>query len=285
MTVSASIIDQQQLRWASGRSPDPKHTSYLLNRDANLFLGHLHPDTEQEFGLGDGSELEDTKRRPAKMRALSSSAALAVNFFDAWRDKDKAALAKALDLPATITELTFEFKTRDYPVRPRSPNLDLMLGLSDGRHVAVESKFSEPYRSEKGFSFLSAKYFRGDVALWRTAGLARVQRVADTFRPDAHAFRPEWMQLDVRQLVKHLLGLATDRLKPSTLIYLWFDTGKADADGLRGELKEFSRAIAGEPITFVAQTYQAVFGAMSQAVEPVPGWYSYMEKRYFGHPI
>lgn len=49
----------------------------------NLFLSGLNRDTETEFREGDGSEMRDVGTRPAKMRALLSSSALAGNFFDA----------------------------------------------------------------------------------------------------------------------------------------------------------------------------------------------------------
>ncbi|HKY22583.1 MAG TPA: hypothetical protein VJM31_15325 [Vicinamibacterales bacterium] len=224
--------------------------------------------------MSDGSELKDTPKRPAKMRALVSSSALAVNFFDAWRDTDKSVLSEALDLPSAISTLTFEYKTRSYPVRPRSPNLDLMMRLRNSRHVAVESKFSEPYCSSNGYGLLSAKYFPTTAKLWEHAGLPSVQRVAETLRP-------EWIHLDVPQLVKHLLGLAADPSKPAMLIYLWFDTAKPDALAHRREVERFSAAVAGSPVEFLAITYQEVFARLKPSVEPVPEWYSYMDGRYF----
>ena len=208
------------------------------------------------------------------MRALVSSSALAVNFFDAWRDVSKLALARALGFNSDIAELSFESKTADYPVKPRSPNLDLMLCLAGGTRIAIESKFSEPYRSGEGFGALSARYFPAREQLWTQALLPAAQRVADRLRP-------EWGHFDAPQVLKHLLGLASDPRKPSRLAYLWFDTGEPGAVAHREEIERFKVLIAGDPLTFVPATYQQVFGALSESDEPAVGWYSHMSRRYF----
>jgi hypothetical protein len=64
------------------------------------------------------------------MRALVSSSALAVNFFDPWRGETLADLGAALSLNAPVMSLYFEYKPSNYPVKPRSPNLDLRLTLA-----------------------------------------------------------------------------------------------------------------------------------------------------------
>jgi len=278
MVNSAKFIDERQDRWRGDRARDRKWHSYVPSWHENLFLGRLHPDTEAEFQKGDGSELRNAPTRPAKMRALASSSALAVNFFDAWRDVDKQVLARALGLGSAIAQLSFEFKTNDYPVRPRSPNLDLMLCLADGQGIAVESKFSEPYRSSEGFGALSARYFPRDERLWAEARLPAAQRVADQLRPD-------WLYLDVPQLLKHLLGLASDQRKPGTLVYLWFDTGKPDADAHHQEIERFKAEVANDPVIFRTATYQEVFRAIGESEEPVVGWHSYMDRRYFAEAV
>ncbi|MEW6688214.1 MAG: hypothetical protein AB1452_03875 [Pseudomonadota bacterium] len=268
------MIDEWQDQWAGKLARDSKWRAYAATLESNLFLGHLHQDTMAEFRKGDGSELRDAATRPAKMRALVSSSALAVNFFDPWRNADKRALSRALGLPSPIAQLSFEFKTNDFPVKPRSPNLDLILHLDDGRSVAVESKFSEPYRSRDGFAGLSVRYFPDNETLWSEARLPAAQRVADRLRP-------EWIHLDVPQLLKHLLGLANDPARPDSLIYLWFDTGQRDADAHRREIERFTREVANDFITFRPTTYQDTFRALTESEEPVEGWHGYMDQRYF----
>jgi hypothetical protein len=55
----------------------------------NLFQA-LNESTRKAFEQGSGSELQDTASRPAKIKALHSSSALAVNFFDRWVINDAA---------------------------------------------------------------------------------------------------------------------------------------------------------------------------------------------------
>lgn len=274
MADSASIINTRQDRWASNRARDPRWPQYLPRVDDNLFLRRLHASTVREFDEGDGTECSDKRDRPAKMRALVSSSALAVNFFDAWRDADKLVLGRALDLPGRITSLQFEFKTRNYPVKPRSPNLDLLLCLDDGRRIGVESKFSEPYRTRDGYGGMSARYFQPETLVWKAAGLEHAQQVADRFRP-------QWIHLDVPQLLKHLLGLASDPGRPSTLLYLWYDTGAADASVHRHEIDTFRELVAKDRVAVVAATYQEAFARIDHFDQPVPEWYDYMALRYF----
>lgn len=274
MTHSTLYIDDGQDLWAGERTRDSRWRSYLARVGDNLFLNGLLPETEADFRNGDGSELTDGRTRPAKMRALASSSALAVNFFDAWRKSDMGALARAIGFSSSIVDLRFEFKTRRYPVRPRSPNLDLMLVLSDGQRVAIEAKFAEPYRTSDGLGLLSSRYFPPAASLWTLADLPRAQQLADRLRP-------EWQYLDVPQLLKHLLGLANDPHKPEMLLYLWFDTGKSDAVTHRAELERFTKDVSGDAVTFGSATYQEIFRTLKESEEPAPGWYRYMAKRYF----
>src|ERR1035437_6267997 len=98
---------------------------------ANLVLEGLRAAAEPAFRAADGAR-EDTARRSANMRSLLSSSALAVNFFDAWREAGLADLGKALGLGASSVTLRFKCKLVRYPVGPRSPNFELLLSLDGG---------------------------------------------------------------------------------------------------------------------------------------------------------
>src|SRR6476619_2721205 len=82
---SLPYITAEQSRWARDSSITMQRDGYVSLLADNLFLRDLNPDTRAEFERADGGELNDEGRRPAKMLSLISSAALAVNFFDAWR--------------------------------------------------------------------------------------------------------------------------------------------------------------------------------------------------------
>src|SRR5690349_5768599 len=109
---SAAFLDKRQTTWNLGIPRDRVRPSYVAELQDNLFLRPINRETANEFEAGDGAELHDNGGRPAKMRALVSSSALAVNFFDAWRHANKSPLASALQLSSPITHLCFEFKTQ-----------------------------------------------------------------------------------------------------------------------------------------------------------------------------
>ena len=76
MTDSLRHIETAQAAWARGTPLDSGRPGYAATLGANLFLGGLRGATEVEFRAADGAEMEDTARRPAKMRSLVSSTVL-----------------------------------------------------------------------------------------------------------------------------------------------------------------------------------------------------------------
>jgi len=275
MTAVKQTLAEQEI-WARDHERDSRRKDYLKRIADNLFMGRLEPETESELQKGDGAELIDTHIRPAKMRALVSSSVLAVNFFDAWRSAPKHPLNDALGLRSEITEIRFEFRPVNYPVRPRSPNLDLLLHFANGGGIAIESKFTEPYRA-KTHPNLSDKYFPRSRCLWEEARLPAAQKIAGTLSK-------QWRHLDVAQLLKHMLGLASDPTAPKNLLYIWFDTASPDADTHREEIHQFERLVQGDCVKCQSLTYQEVFGKLSPSTEPKIGWYTYMRDRYFRGP-
>jgi hypothetical protein len=99
-------ITQDQLSWAKRKGIDVDARLRTLSIDANLFAP-LHPETEKDFALGQGDEL-GTPDDPGKLASLISSAALAVNVFDAWRDRSAEPLCRALGLDTRYRVDQFE---------------------------------------------------------------------------------------------------------------------------------------------------------------------------------
>jgi len=270
------ILRDEQERWAGGLARWPGRSDYVSSLKDNLFRKALLPETEKEIDDADGSELKPRGSQPPKIQSLLSSSALAVNVFDYWRDKDWAPLNVALGTRSPIRSLRFEQKCQSYPVPPRSPNLDVMLEHEDGSRVAIESKFTEPYRPKS--SSLSTRYFPAGRAFWADNGLKGAQNLADELRQ-------RWEFLDAAQLLKHCLGLACDRSHgPTTLLCLWFDAGTREADAHRAELATFARAVDGDRIQFRSMTYQELFTNMRRTAKSQHGEYiSYLARRYFSH--
>jgi hypothetical protein len=215
------------------------------------------------------------------MRALVSSSALAVNFFDSWRDVSKGLLTNALKLPELITSLRFEYKCdkEKYPVGPGSPNLDLLLTLVDGQRIGIESKFVEPYRNPGVDSALSLKYFPPGLGHWSNVGLLHAQSLVNEMRG-------RWDYLDAPQLLKHMLGLQSEQPEATVqLIYMWYDTGLDDAKAHRAEVERFSDSIAGDGVHFSAISYQDLFKSLrDSSPDSSPGWAAYLSERYFSVP-
>lgn len=276
MTASFSHIERAQAQWASQANKRLQRDGYVRELVDNLLLGDLNAETKDEFDDADGAELRDSGGRPAKMCALVSSSALAVNFFDAWRHIPKGSLTSALKLPEPITSLRFEHKCCNYPVGPKSPNLDLFLTLAGGQRIGIESKFVEPYRNPGKDYSLSQKYFPPGLGHWNNAGLLRAQGLANEIRG-------RWKYLDVPQLLKHMLGLRSEKPEATVqLIYVWYDTDFDDAKAHRAEIERFSDSISGDVVHFSAISYQDLFKSLrDSSPDSSPEWASYLSERYF----
>jgi hypothetical protein len=99
--MSATDVRRDQERWARAQGYAVDARGYLKTVELNL-REPLSARARAAFDAGDGGELSDSRSRPAKMRALHSSSALAVNVFDYWTAHDPAPLAKALQLKHPI---------------------------------------------------------------------------------------------------------------------------------------------------------------------------------------
>jgi hypothetical protein len=281
MTNSFSHVEATQAKWALDAGIPLQRPGYVAVLADNLVPNGLHQETLAEFAKADGAELRDSGSRPAKMRALVSSSALAANFFDNWRHVPKDPLVTALNLKQPITALRFEYKCKDYPVGPGSPNLDLLLTLADGERIGIESKFVEPYRSPGVDSAISLKYFPpgSQQGHWSGVGLENAQLLVNEMRG-------RWDYLDTPQILKHLLGLRSEKPKATTrLVYLWFETRLADAAAHRGEIARFGELIQNDDVVFFAMSYQELFDRLMQSnTQPTPEWGAYLRQRYFPVP-
>jgi hypothetical protein len=109
MTARTALIDRQ-LSWAAQAGYAPDSRAYLSALDYNLFQ-QLSTVAKSAFNRGSGSELLDTPTRPAKMKALHSSSALAVNVFDYWTTVDSSPLARAF---ADLVDAGLAFTAASY---------------------------------------------------------------------------------------------------------------------------------------------------------------------------
>lgn len=265
----------QQLHWAesSGREPDSR--GYLQIVEDNLWKP-LSTATRLAFENGSGSELEDGPTRPAKMKALHSSSALAVNVFDFWSERDATPLMHALGIEAELKSLSFETQ---YPtgLKGNPPNLDVVLELSSGSVIAIESKLSEWLTPKpKNKEAFKSKYFPLGNELWRQRGLPESQTLAVEIYKKIEAFK----FLNAPQLLKHALGLANQLSNQFSLYYLYYDWPGPESEAHWAEVARFAERVGAE-LRFRALTYQEVYGRLCTYDVVDPEYLSYLESRYF----
>ena len=272
---TVTILKRQQAAWAQSAGKAPDKRGYVSSVELNL-RAPLDPATRNEFRRGSGGELVDRNRRPAKMRAVHSSSALAVNFFDFWRSREKEPLARALRMPAPIAEVEFE-KQLSTGLVGTPPNLDVFLVLESGKSVAIESKFTEAYGHSPAKLPFKAKYFPRGRSLWSLAGLPRCQRLAESIANDPAGFR----LLNAPQLLKHALGIATQYRDTCSLVYLYFDHPGAEGQLHRKEVAAFAGALGSE-LGFRALSYQDAFAGLQPLHAPEESEYLLqLAERYF----
>ena len=294
MNAQQEIKDAQK-EWAESKCQTFYSSRYPYHLDhvgANL-RQCLSARALDGYANGDGLELRDTRRGPAKMKALRSSSVLAANFFDYWTDKeDKTSLLRVLDFRDGRAEsLDFEAKFHTEISKKgqgNPPNLDVAITLSSCHVIAIEGKFTEPFsRSTNGSksSFKDA-YFPHSRELWRDKDLLACQLFARELQDGLHRFE----YLDVAQLLKHALGLATQLGKGKfSLYYLYYDwSGESNEARKRSkthkdEIDVFSDRVRKE-LCFKALTYQEVYKQLRESDPPdeeYADYLCYLGERYF----
>ena len=273
-TVDA--IKRRQRDWAVGAGLWPDAKGYLPSVRDNLFQA-MTAGARDAFGEGKGQELRDGPHRPAKMRALHSSAALVVNVFDYWVCRDAGPLGRAMGMKAPIGGIALE---RRYPtgLGGTAPHLDIVITLATGAVFALESKFTEWLSPKTGAPFRDA-YFAGHAEHWAAVGLPECQRLAQELRDADKHGRELFRHLDAPQLLKHALGLGAN-LPRFSLGYIHYDAPGDEARAHRRELQEFQSRV-GPELGFTAVTYQLLFKRLKENARGHSEYLDYLGRRYF----
>ena len=273
MSVKSEILGRQSM-WAASVGLSPDGRGYLAAYESNLFQP-LNPQSKEAFDQGSGSELRDRPTGPAKMRALHSSSALAVNFFDAWVGADAGALMEVLGLEQESVSIRFEGQ---YPtgLPGNPPNLDVVLELQSGLTVGIESKFTEwlAPKSQSKAPF-KEKYFPSAAGVWERVGLPETQRLAEEIQSRSLVFR----HLDAPQLLKHALGLTTHCRSNFRLFYVYFDGTGAEGETHKQEISVFSERLRTE-LGFKAFAYQELIETLEGRSGVPKRYLEYLRARY-----
>jgi hypothetical protein len=225
-----------------------------------------------------GSELEPGANQPARLYSLGSSAALVVNVFDYWRERDATPLLRALGVAVSAgATLTLE-EPLPTGLAGDPPLADATLDLVDGTRVAIESKYGEwLVRRPRNKRVFKDKYFPpGATGVWAAAGLPKCQALA----ADLQSGHERLKYLHAAQLLKHALGLAKSGHERSVLVYLYYDWPVREAATHRAELESVGARLAGE-VDLRAQTYQSLFGSLRESPGIDAGYVAYLAQRYF----
>jgi hypothetical protein len=262
-----------QKAWAANQGYAVEGPGYLRSVSLNLF-GGLSLIAKAAFLAADGGELSDVEGRPAKMRSLISSSALALNVFQYWALCPEAPIGKALGHSGTVQGIEFERRLPTGTGR-KPANLDVVLTMDDGAIVGVESKFTEWMRPSNKQPTSIAPYVRNDRTLWDDAALTGAANLARAIRDGTETFK----HLDVAQLLKHVLGLSRAARRGWALRYVWFDASGEAGNTHRTELDQF-RALVGDELNFQAKSYQELAIEISHLPNVIPQYLVYLRDRY-----
>ncbi len=221
---------------------------YVENLNDNLFEPLL-VDVKNAFDNGNGGELKSIGNRPPKMKALHSSSAIGVNFFQYWLNKGETEkIAVALGLcKEKDRNMTLSFEEKFQIFSDSNPaNLDVFINdkEDDKYNYAIECKFSEAYSGNKKVG-LSEKY--NDLPEWKF--LINLEDYSKTKLLSCK-------YLDAGQLIKHTLGLKKAFGSNFTLVYLWYDVLGDEGAQHRHEIEEFTETIKKDSIRFISMSYQ-----------------------------
>lgn len=275
--VQREWAKSQALKLTGGTIRDGKcvgEKNYVKDVSKNLYEP-LTKQSRKEYEKGDGQELQDKGNRLAKMKALHSSSALVVNFFQYWRvQTDKSPLLNALGLTGKFVNMEFERQLRVCENKrkfPKLANLDVM--LSDGvKYVGIESKFAELYANGK--SSFSKAYF-AEESLWK--GLSALHKLAQELTSKSKRFK----YLDAAQLIKHILALRNSGAE-FELLYLWYDVDGEDGRKHCEEADEFANIAKNDGVQVRQITYQKAFSTLkSNCGNAHKEYCNYLEERYF----
>lgn len=284
MLSAKKDLQRRQRRWADAAGVCSDASGYVPHLEDNL---RVALSSAARSAFADGPELRPRRRRPPKLLALHSSAALVANVFDYFSERDPTPLAAAFGLDARIVRLRFEAAfPSGLPGQP--PTVDVALVLDSGAQLAVESKFSEwLVRRPRHKAVFKPKYFPVGRGVWAECGLPRCQALAEDLQARTERFK----HLHAAQLLKHALGLAVwaaseSRSNPAhsapsfALCYLYYDWPGRESGVHRAELERFAARVAGE-LRFSVLTYQALHRRLRDVPGVDPDYVAYLKARYF----
>ena len=190
--------------------------TYMTNKEWNAFLSAIPEAARKEYGEGDGDELKEKNGRPPKMASFGSSSRMIYNL-----SKEKEGFHFEKKLPTTVGG---------------TANLDGFYE-DDNRYIFVEAKCHEPYTAknvkvsnayEKLYNYINEQMLGNLHIDMQTSKCGRYLNV------EYFAAGEKLERFDIKQMICHLLGIATGMLKGTLerkqvdFIYLFYDPTELD---------------------------------------------------------
>jgi hypothetical protein len=263
MSSGYEYIISKQVQWAKnhnipliGSEGKRGRPTYTIKLDHNLYEPLLE-ENETQFSEADGHEVNSSQGNPAKMQALHSSSALAVNIFQYWQKRglisEIASACGFCNRGNHVSErIVFEEK---YTIDSKfviPPNIDVVIHnnkSSKYKLFAVECKFSEAYGGRRHGGLKSP--YLADQNIW--ADLCSLKKLAEEISPNDERYS----YLHAAQLIKHILGLKVKLgNKNFRLLYLWYDVLGREGVDHRAEVEDFTEIAKSDAIKFHSMTYQ-----------------------------
>ena len=202
-----------------------KHTkkTYMTKEEWNVFeadmkANDLQPNAHTEYSKGGGDELTEKNGRPPKMASYGSSSRMLYK-----HSRNKAGFHYEEKLSTSIGG---------------QANLDGFCN-EENRYVFVEAKCREPY-SKKNNSVSTAYKDLYDFINTKTAGSMKITTIPSKcgryMTVDYFAENEKLEHFDMKQMICHLLGIATGLLKGTIerkqidFIYLLYDPTELDME-------------------------------------------------------
>ena len=193
-------------------------STYMTNKEWETFLLNMPAAARTEFEKGDGDELKEKDGRPPKMASYGSSSRMIYNL-----SNKREGFHFEKKLPTTVGG---------------TANLDGFYE-DDNRYIFVEAKCHEPYTAknvtvskcyEKLYKYINEKMvgtLRIDMETSKCGKFLNVEYFAGVEKLE---------HLDIKQMICHLLGIATGILKGTVerkqidFIYLFYDPTDLDIE-------------------------------------------------------
>lgn len=238
------LLDSSTKAHTYFRGPSSAYTRFC---EQNLVPGVKSGDFWEDLSQGDGNELFDGDKGPAKFCAAFSSSALAVNTFAPFRHHPERLSLLGFH---GFTTAQFEYKLPT-GLKGNSPNLDLVV-RGDSTTICVESKFLEPLTPKE------AKFADSYSTAMATLAESSWVGVFEHLKIDPKYYR----HLDAAQLVKHYLGMRnTLGGSPEKLVLLYLYWEPVNAQEIeefsrhRDEVLDFTSRVSASDIQFTSISY------------------------------